>query len=333
LKKKIIEILAFKLPIQEIKIYSNLTTLDLRNSGIHYLDETIFQSIEQLTTLNLNNNKLTCIDFEMFVTLKQLTTLLLANNQLISISNNIADQKVFSIKELNLGFNQIFSLSSWIFKGFINLERLVLRYNKLKSIGCEDLNGIKNLNYLSLNNNRLVNLNSKAFIDFCDTLEYLYLGENNLESVEILSGLNSIKVLDFSSKKLANLCSNPSILSHLQKLEYLNLSFNLLRCIDQEDLFNGLINLNELNLSYNQLSILSFSVFKSLDRLQSLNLSNNQLNLIKSKVFAGLKNLNHLYLSFNKLAFLESCMFMHLNNLVRLDLDNNHLISIDLDAF
>jgi len=67
--------------------------------------------------------------------------------------------------------------------------------------------------------------------------------------------------------------------------------------------FGGLINLNELYLSSNQISKINDpSTFNSLINLKILSLENNQLVSLNQSIFVGLQNLEEVYLGSNPIS-------------------------------
>jgi Leucine-rich repeat (LRR) protein len=84
-------------------------------------------------------------------------------------------------------------------------------------------------------------------------------------------------------------------------------------------------NLEELNISYNQLK--SFPEFGNLIKLKRINLENNQLVKIPKSI-GKLVNLEELFLNNNKVIEISSDSFRNLNNLELITLTNNQLKKI-----
>jgi protein phosphatase 1 regulatory subunit 7 len=91
--------------------------------------------------------------------------------------------------------------------------------------------------------------------------------------------------------------------------------------------FEGLINLNKLDLSYNFLAELNTDLFTDLINLKELNLS---FNIIKQiNISSSLNNLLILDLKKNDISKIESKNFFILDNMIRLDLSENNLQEFD----
>ena len=97
--------------------------------------------------------------------------------------------------------------------------------------------------------------------------------------------------------------------------------------------FDGLVNLRELVLSYNQLSELPPNVFSDLDNLEVLLLDNNLLEALPANVFSGLSDLEFLWLNNNRLVNLPAKAFPNLSNLIFLWLHENRLTAIPDGVF
>lgn len=68
-----------------------------------------------------------------------------------------------------------------------------------------------------------------------------------------------------------------------------------------QNIFNGLSNLNKLSLKENQIRRIHVNAFKHLINLKYLDLSCNELPFIDIKLLRGMKHLEELYLNGNKL--------------------------------
>ncbi len=97
--------------------------------------------------------------------------------------------------------------------------------------------------------------------------------------------------------------------------------------------FDGLVNLRELVLSYNQLSELPPNVFSDLDNLEDLLLDNNLLEALPANIFSDVVNLKFLQLDNNQLEALPANVFSGLSDLEFLLLNNNRLVNLPAKAF
>ena len=186
------------------------------------------------------------------------------------------------------------------------------------SNGISDLGGIQNkefsnLSDLYLANNQLTNVDVLSSLT---NLQKLNLGTNQLTNVDVLSNLTNLQMLDLSSNQLTNV----DVLSSLTNLQMLDLSSNQLTNVD---VLSSLTNLQYLSLNSNQLT--NVDSLSNLTNLQELDLVNNQLTNVDS--LSSLVNLKQLWLSYNNLTNVDS--LFDLTELRNLDLNDNQITNID----
>lgn len=93
------------------------------------------------------------------------------------------------------------------------------------------------------------------------------------------------------------------------------------------------IDLRELDLAYNRISVLQPDQFKGLESLRTLDLSHNHINVLPSTSFSSVGSLVTLDLSYNKLSTLDKSTFKSLSQLQKLDLGSNDIYNIEPDTF
>jgi Leucine-rich repeat (LRR) protein len=126
---------------------------------------------------------------------------------------------------------------------------------------------------------------------------------------------------------------SPQVFSKLERLQLLDLSRNSLTSQwIKEDLFQGLIRVVVINLSYNQLTRIDAALFKDQISLQALHLQNNQIDFVSPAAFQSLSNLHTLDLSHNRLSYIDGATFSNLLVLTRLFLDHNQIRKMDPDS-
>ena len=118
----------------------------------------------------------------------------------------------------------------------------------------------------------------------------------------------------------------------LDDLQELELSHNQLDSLTQGAL-DGLDGLEDLYLNHNQLVELAEGAFDELGDLAYLSLSYNHLDTLTEGVFDGLDNLEELYLNDNQLVELAEGAFDELGDLAYLTLSYNHLDTLTEGAF
>ncbi|NWX37081.1 LRC19 protein, partial [Notiomystis cincta] len=124
-----------------------------------------------------------------------------------------------------------------------------------------------------------------------------------------------------SGKNLFNIPLNLS--QNITKLSLKNSKITL------EDHDKGIlrhfINLTELYLNENNITVLHNNSFYNLKNLITLDISNNCISTVHKAAFAGLNQLSVLNLSYNMIAHLDSDTFTSLENLTVLNLQHNFL--------
>lgn len=188
-----------------------------------------------------------------------------------------------------------------------------------------------------LSNNYITQINLNGYFLPYSLLK-LNLNHNNIGSIQNWFDQrkrNQIKKIEIINNKITKI--SDSSFRRLQELEYLDLSFNAIRMIENNCFqsssikilnirsnhleviknyyFEHLNDLLILDLSMNRISLINPKSFESQNKLIKLDLSNNQLTQLKSSDFFGLNSLETLDLSSNKLNYLEESSFKHLNNI------------------
>ncbi|KAL5790077.1 hypothetical protein ACOSQ2_004965 [Xanthoceras sorbifolium] len=147
-----------------------------------------------------------------------------------------------------------------------NLTDLILSSNQLSGLLPQNLGNLKSLIFLNVSNNNLIGPIPSTF-GHLSNLTFLYLDSNQFNSsIPLEIGTN-------------NICGTipHDLLTHLNQLQYLNLSTNKL--FGQiPDTVGKLINLTYLGLTHNNLSGPIPTELGNCSNLRELNLSNNRLS-------------------------------------------------------
>ena len=118
----------------------------------------------------------------------------------------------------------------------------------------------------------------------------------------------------------------------LSNLDRLDLDRNLIKEIEA-GAFQGLSNLKELDLEYNKITEIETGTFQGLSNLEELELSDNQIKEMKAGTFQGLSNLKILQLHGNQITEIETGTFQGLSNLKGLILNDNQITEIETGTF
>lgn len=158
-----------------------------------------------------------------------------------------------------------------------HLRTLDLSNNKLKLIP-QIIGQFSQLKHLSLNDNRLIEINQA--IGLLANLVTLNLNNNSLRSLpDSISNLTNLRSVSLSSN---NLSTFPVIFCRLKNLDFLDLSRNKITQVTDQ-VFE--LQVSELNLNQNQLSILSESI-ADCPKLKVLRMDENclQMSAITTKI-------------------------------------------------
>ncbi|XP_022658555.1 leucine-rich repeat-containing protein 24-like isoform X2 [Varroa destructor] len=117
-------------------------------------------------------------------------------------------------------------------------------------------------------------------------------------------------------------------------VQVLNMSWNNLKALQNNQVANaGLVNLQKLYLSQNQLRELQEHAFYKMNNLVELDLSNNKLGAVPTNAFKHLVSLRHLLLKGNPITVLADASFAHLRSLSVLELSSCKIETVARDAF
>lgn len=177
------------------------------------------------------------------------------------------------LKYLDLFGNNIQEIPDWFYQ-FKNLEHLSLKNNSFRELPIIIFT-IENLHYLNLSENQINKINKHYFKNLM-SIEKVDLSYNQLITIsnEPITYSKCIN-LNLKGNKLQEF---PKSISNCNTLEKLDLSENNISEID-DDIFENLENLVELNLSHNNLTYLPTSIGK-LKKLKRLILSGNKINYL-----------------------------------------------------
>ncbi|NXK62932.1 LRC19 protein, partial [Sylvietta virens] len=115
-------------------------------------------------------------------------------------------------------------------------------------------------------------------------------------------------------------------LNLFQNISKLSLKNNKITLEDHDkEILGCFINLTELHLNENNITVLTNNSFCNLKNLITLDISNNCISTVHKAAFAGLNQLSVLNLSYNKIAQLDSDTFTSLESLTVLNLQYNFL--------
>ncbi|KAH1003486.1 hypothetical protein HUJ04_003406 [Dendroctonus ponderosae] len=274
-------------------------------------------------SVNIQPNKPPLSYISIRSTSYDLVELDLSFNQIVDLANSL--ENLQKLRVLNVGFNNMVSVSSLSLKQLYMLQKLNFTHNQLRAFDAKTLSGQKQLSEVDLSHNNL-----EAFeISGLSQLQYLDLEHNKITAVSIgnLSGLTTLNLAGNQLETLTN-----ESLHDVPKLAFLDLAGNHLNLRQNRAIFTNLSTLSYLYLNNNSITELSVATLQGLKRLRALDLSANRLSHLQLDTFADLVNLETLNLSKNSIESLLYPVMKPLENLRTLDVGSNKLLHIEYDV-
>lgn len=283
----------------------NLTEIDYSFNKIDRITAHDFDNLKYLTTITLTNNSIRYLDVNAFLNLKELKYLDLSNNSIGIIENDLFKNNKH-LEWLRLENNPIIRLDSGIFSLFKNVAAVNISLDKVNEI---------EISYGTMLKNKLkfqISDETGLIIDLIDGASKFHYTKENLTNLvsfnisghqlnntkELLKLLGpSIKYLDISSNFIGAI--DGETFKNFKKLEILNLAQTNLSNFGFTTMYNQ-NQLLELNLSYNQLKKVNFTILAwNLRTLFKLNLEGNDLVEVDTVNGHNFPNLRYLALSKN----------------------------------
>lgn len=256
-----------------LRSLSSLRNLDLGDNRISDLSTEMFQAMAELQFLHVNQNNLTEIRNNTFLGLQKLVALDLRGNRIKTIEKGAFSHFV-SLAELDLSNNCLSEIPS--FNNATTLQSLDLSSNYIQLLSSNALKGLQNLQNLVLFNNSIKQIETGVF-RFVPALQTADFSFNEIHRIlkETFEGLQQLSTLFLQN----NLIENISIEGHdMPGLRTLNLSSNLLSSKIASGMFPD--NVENLDLSYNNISDITEYAFYSYKHLRRLSLKGNKLTTL-----------------------------------------------------
>lgn len=256
-----------------LRSLSSLRNLDLGDNRISDLSTEMFQAMAELQFLHVNQNNLTEIRNNTFLGLQKLVAFDLRGNRIKTIEKGAFSHFV-SLAELDLSNNCLSEIPS--FNNATALRSLDLSSNYIQLLSSNALKGLQNLQNLVLFNNSIKQIETGVF-RFVPALQTADFSFNEMHRIlkETFEGLQQLSTLFLQN----NLIENISIEGHdMPGLRTLNLSSNLLSSKIASGMFPD--NVENLDLSYNNISDITEYAFYSYEHLRRLSLKGNKLTTL-----------------------------------------------------
>ncbi|KAK9888759.1 hypothetical protein WA026_000984 [Henosepilachna vigintioctopunctata] len=220
-------------------------------------------------------------------------------------------------------------------KDLISLKTIYLDFNEIDRLSEGSFVDIPSLESLHLSHNTITEIHQGAFHKV-PNLRILNLNHNALRRVHPESFLQSsdsgVEELWMSYNDISHTSELKSLLDALPRLVFLDMSYNNLEIITFGSL-RGHPTLEILKLNHNKIYQIDKESFMAMPALRELGLKNNSLTNFNQEPLWNLPSLKGLDISYNYYKRLEPLFLMNLPSLRRLDVNNNKLVTIDPITF
>ena len=248
------------------------------------------------------------------------------------------------------------------FDGMFGLRVLDLTSNKIQTVNAHSIMWNLSIIHLDVSNNNIRQLSRDAFAGLNNLLS-LDISDNPCPQFIDTSSFSSLRYLNFSKTGVA--------LVHFYMPNLVNFSYSgrldafrresffkpsrfrkslfLVRiqvdnsriilteiwsALTNESIFNGLYNIEFIDLSSNAIKTLPTGLFRNLSMLSHLNLTNCGIYVIEAGVFSNMRSLQVLKLDHNLISQLPHNLFqVEMNNLQLICLNSNLLEHININLF
>lgn len=317
----------------------NVEQLLIEHSHFPVIRTNLFARFTKLFKLRLFDCSVSIVERDAFVGLTKLRDLDLSHNQLSHL-----EARVFSsqgnLTRLNLSGNKFDSIPYVNDNLADTLAVLDVSGNRIRHAGTRAVTIFRELRELNLESNNLDHDSLKQLLTSFEnstSLRVLRAGnpvtgdEERRNKYYKLTGtfpsMPSLEYLDLSLCELYDIVEN-TIKDRLDNLQTLILSHNSFRRVPHELYGSGVAN---LDMSYNARSTNDFNISQSeysWPRIETLNISRNQITILTKGMFKNFPGLKLLNVSYNDIREMRPNTFEGLRELKTLDLSNNGMEEI-----
>ncbi|KAK7085438.1 hypothetical protein SK128_027135 [Halocaridina rubra] len=334
-----------------LETLSYLEILNLRGNNLQELHAG-FLRLTQLYALDISDNKFLSLDINSLTGLSNLENLDMSLCGIDVLPDKFFDSSM-SLKYLNIAGNKIRHLRPATMSGLLDLISLDVSDNELTMDSCKSFIATRNLEKLIISNNPIITLCPS--LGQLKGLKELYasnilLIEAEMTTLEKLRYLNTLDISNnmltdiptgsFQSSSIRELNLARNLLQQLPtalftdvmgELQVLNVSNNPLKRVVASSVDKSLTlkNLERLEISQTNLTVITSLEFAHMPGLRSLNLQNGSIFKISPGAFRSLSQLTQLDLGYNMLEILPRERLRGLNTLSNLNLTRNRIKKLD----
>lgn len=230
--------------------YQKLVSYKIIDNVIVDIASNTFEKLHSVKYLHIeNNNNWRIIKDHTFSNLTKLELLTIVNNNVEEVQLN-AFRDLYELQTLELTYNKILQLPGYIFRDLNSLTTLLLHHNNIRIIEEETFQDLNKLTTLDLSYNSLTTLTTST-INNLPNLKHLFLGHNKITHIVGVFHSKSVSAIHLQNNKLQEIV---------------------------DDLFKDVVNLHGIDISYNEISVLTDIPFKSLKSLIFLNAVKNKIS-------------------------------------------------------
>ncbi|EYC34364.1 hypothetical protein Y032_0001g38 [Ancylostoma ceylanicum] len=268
-----------------------LSIIDLSHNHLKTIQKGTFSDQELLSRLDISYNALQTFQQGCFGK-NNVLFLDVSFNELTRVPTDALQSTAACISALSLDSNRIRTLESSQFFGLQNLTRLVISRNSIETIEDAAFEHLPALKYLDISNNPISTWSPTAFRDMSSSMESLNLANTGLFSMPRMNH-HAIRQFNLSMNKIYEI--SRADMKRTAQLISLDISNNNLRRLE-EDVFEDLVNLRELNISGNPITDILGEHFQPLYQLETLSMHDlsSLTRLPRPSEFAQLANLRNL---------------------------------------
>ncbi|KAJ8707261.1 hypothetical protein PYW08_011395 [Mythimna loreyi] len=310
--------------------------IDLRFNQL----EKLFQIPISLGELNVAYNNLTEIKPNTWPTMNALLRLNLSSNMLGDSLASDSFSSLLTLQSLDLSNNGLTKPPWEALSTLSSLQYLYVQDNNMTELSRSAFGNLPTTFKIDLSRNQLTTIAQRTFNGIAQLLD-LSLSGNKLEHIpnEAFKGLVALRKLDLSHNFLEKIDNKThGLLDDCLSLEEVILSHNKFGFLTKKMFPSSPwipYRLREIDLSYNEIPVLTHDLTLGAQKVKKLNLAGNYINDIRNNVLGNLTSLEVLDLSHNNLKDLISrtseIKFSFPENITELHLRNNSLQTLPID--
>ncbi|KAJ1520527.1 hypothetical protein ONE63_003648 [Megalurothrips usitatus] len=312
-----------------------LQVLHLQANNLTQLPAQILARLDQLRELNVRDNQLPDLDadvlFQAFRDRVQRVDVGGRKNGAVGLQEfrNMRSLRALSVSRLP---NSALGMDD--FEDFApELDELKVSDGGLQTVKSHAFRHVRGLRFLDLSDSNIGTIEADAFQEVSHSLLELRVARGLSSSVRQVPGdalrhLSILTLLDLSHNRLRT--ATPATFRQLRQLRVLRLRDNQL-----DGLASGVLDseahaqLEEVDLSFNEIHTLHEHSVYDLPRLERLDLSDNRIGRVDKHAVANLDKLRRLDLRGNRLQHIDPEAFQNLPALEELDLAYNSMSELD----